>query len=125
VGAAGHDRLIDGSLSTRALIFAVAFSRSTPATAAPAPELPSLLATEMIAGTVSAVPAPSMKQSPSLRKEVRHVNSYLASQLVRERQRDMLAQAGRQRLARLAPASRRAERTERRMALRPRSELEQ
>jgi tRNA(Ile2) C34 agmatinyltransferase TiaS len=49
------------------------------------------------------------------------VNSYLAGQLTRERQRDMLAQAGQQRLARLAPASRR---TERRMALRLRSELE-
>jgi hypothetical protein len=53
------------------------------------------------------------------------MNSYLASQLARERQRDMLAQAGQQRLARLAPASRRAERAERRMALRLRSELEQ
>jgi hypothetical protein len=53
------------------------------------------------------------------------MNSYLASQLARERQRDMLAQAGQHRLARLAPASRRAERAERRMALRLRSELEQ
>jgi Family of unknown function (DUF6444) len=55
-------------------------------------------------------------------REVRHVNSYLASQLTRERQCDMLAQAGQQRLAGLAPLSRRAER---RMALRLRSELEQ
>jgi hypothetical protein len=50
------------------------------------------------------------------------VNSYLASQLTQERQRDMLAEAGQQRLARRAPASRRAEW---RMALRLRSELEQ
>jgi hypothetical protein len=60
--------------------------------------------------------------------------SDLASQLARERQRDVLARAGQQRLARqvvaLARASRRAERAERRMraavrkALRLRSELE-
>ncbi len=50
------------------------------------------------------------------------MNSYLVSQLARERQCDMLAQAGQQRLARLAPASPRAER---RRALRLRSELEQ
>ena len=50
------------------------------------------------------------------------MNSYLADQLTRERQRDMLAQAGQERLARLAPTSRRAER---RMALHLRSELEQ
>ena len=37
------------------------------------------------------------------------MNSYLASQLARERQCDMLAQAGQQCPARLAPASRRAE----------------
>lgn len=63
------------------------------------------------------------------------MSSCLASQLARERQRDMLAQAKQQRLARqvvaLARASRRAERAERRMraavrkALRLRSELEQ
>ncbi len=53
------------------------------------------------------------------------MNSYLASQIVQERQRDMLAQAGKQRLAQLAPASRRAERAGRRMALRLRSELGQ
>ncbi len=60
--------------------------------------------------------------------------SDLASQLARERQRDVLARAEQQRLARqvvaLARASRRAERAERRMraavrkALRLRSELE-
>jgi hypothetical protein len=50
------------------------------------------------------------------------VNSYLASRLARERQCDMLAEAGQQCLARRAPASRRAER---RIALRLRSELEQ
>jgi hypothetical protein len=47
------------------------------------------------------------------------VYSYLASQLARQGQRDMLAQAAQQRLAgqavALAPASRRAERVERRM----------
>jgi hypothetical protein len=63
------------------------------------------------------------------------VHSDLASQLARDGQRDMLAQAGPQRLARqavaLAPALRRAERTERRMrtaarkALRLLSEPEQ
>ncbi len=63
------------------------------------------------------------------------MHSDLASQLARERQRDMLAQAEQQRPARLvvalARASRRAERAERRMraairkALRLRSELEQ
>jgi hypothetical protein len=47
------------------------------------------------------------------------VNSYLATRLARERQRDMLAQAGQQRLARRAPASRRAGR---RIALRVRPE---
>jgi hypothetical protein len=64
-----------------------------------------------------------------------HMHPYVASQLARERRRDMLAQAQRQRRARqlvaLARASRRAERAERRMrqavrkALRLRGALEQ
>jgi hypothetical protein len=64
-----------------------------------------------------------------------HMHPYVASQLGRERRRDMLAQAQRQRRARqlvaLARASRRAERAERRMrqavrkALRLRGALEQ
>ena len=49
---------------------------------------------------------------------------YVASQLARERQRDMLAQAGQQRLARqlrdIARASRQAGRTERRTGYRAR-----
>jgi hypothetical protein len=49
------------------------------------------------------------------------VNSYLASRLARERQCDMLAEAGQQCLARRAPAWR----AERRIALRLHSELEQ
>jgi hypothetical protein len=116
--------LIDGSLSTLALIFAVAFSAARPGHGSPR------TAASLSAGHRNdhrdrqGRRAPSMTQSPSPRKEVRHVNSYLACQLARERQRGMLAQAGQQRLARLAPASRRAERAERRMALRPRSELE-
>jgi hypothetical protein len=48
---------------------------------------------------------------------------YIGSQLARERQRDMLAQVGQQRLIRqlrdLARASRRAERTSRRMTRSP------
>ena len=48
-----------------------------------------------------------------------HMHPYVASQLARERRRDMMAQAQRQRRARqlmaLARASRRAERAERRM----------
>jgi hypothetical protein len=64
-----------------------------------------------------------------------HMHPYVASQLARERRRDMLAQAQRQRRARqlvaLARASRRAELAERRMrqavrkALRLRGALEQ
>ena len=63
------------------------------------------------------------------------MHPYVASQLARERHRDMLAQAQQQRRARqliaLARASRRAERAERRMrqavrkALRLRAALEQ
>jgi hypothetical protein len=69
------------------------------------------------------------------RKEVSQVYSYLASQAAKDRQREMLAQASRQRLGpqarALARASRRAERAQRRVrgavrrVLRLRAEPEQ